>query len=293
MRGSGLGTAATRTGVIKKLLDEGYLVRQGRELRATPKAQSFKKVLERLRLEVLTSPEMTGKWEARLAEIQAGTGDVSAFKADIQSLTKRLVEQTVAAPADLVLQELPDVRLPGTEQHFVELLQDYKTVDGAVRIPKVFRGRHLLPGELKKLLEEGVVGPLDGFYSPRTRKTYPACIRWNAESRRCEVFFDDVRERWEPAEHPQIGVCRHCGGTVHELPSRYACVNTMGDEARCGFQLKKLWCDREITRDEAVQLLEHGRTEVLEGFRGQKGRLFKARIVIGPEGKPKLEFAER
>jgi hypothetical protein len=133
---------------------------------------------------------------------------MEAFKADIRVLTKRLVEQTTASSADLVLQELPDVRFPGTGQHFVELLQDYTTVDGAVRIPKVFRGRHLLPGELKKLLEDGVVGPLDGFYSPRLRKTYSACIRWNAESRRCEVFFDDVHERWEPAEHPQIGVCR-------------------------------------------------------------------------------------
>ena len=293
MRGLGLGTAATRTGVIKGLLDDGYLERQGRELRATPKALELKKVLERLRLEVLTSPEMTGKWEARLTEIEAGSGDAAAFKADTRALTRRLVEQTVAATADLVLQALPDVRLPGTEQHFVELLQDYMTVDGAVRIPKFFHGRHLLPGEFKRLLEDGVVGPLDGFYSPRTRKTYPACIRWNAEAGRCEVFFDDFRERWEPAEHPQIGVCRHCGGSVHELPSRYACVNTMGDEARCGFQLKKLWCDREITRDEAVQQLEHGRTEVLEGFRSQKGRPFKARIVIDPDGKPQFEFADR
>jgi hypothetical protein len=86
---------------------------------------------------------------------------------------------------------------------------------------------------------------------------------------------------------------RHCGGSVHELPSRYACVNTMGDEARCGFQLKKLRCDREITRDEAVQLLEHGRTEVLEGFRSQKGKPFKARIVIGPEGRTNFDFANK
>ncbi|MEX0688544.1 MAG: DNA topoisomerase [Pirellulales bacterium] len=204
MRGSGLGTAATRTGVIKKLLAEGYLKRQGRELHATPKAQSLKKVLERLRLEVLTSPEMTGRWEARLAEIEAGTGDIAAFKADIRALTKQLVEKIVSSPADLVLQELPDVLFPGTGQHFVELLQDYVTVDGTVRIPKVIRGRHLLPDELRTLLKDGVVGPLEGFYSPRTRKTYPACIRWDAESNRYEVFFDDVRERFEPADHPRI-----------------------------------------------------------------------------------------
>jgi hypothetical protein len=37
-------------------------------------------------------------------------------------------------------------------------------------------------------------------------------------------------------------------------------------------------------------LLEHGRTEVLEGFRSQKGKPFKARIVISPDGKPAFNF---
>lgn len=292
MRGSGLGTAATRTGVIKKLLADGYLIRHGRELRSTPKAQALKKVLERLRLEVLISPGLTGTWEALLADIEAGTGDTTAFKADIRALTKQLVEQTVSSPADLVLQELPEVVLPGTGQHFLELLQDYVTVDGSVRIPKVFRGRHLLPGELKRLLQDGVVGPLDGFYSPSKKKTYPACIRWSAESKRCEVFFDDARQVWEPADHPQIGVCPHCGGTVHELPSRYACVNSRGEQPTCQFDLQKLWCHRAVGCDEASQLLNQGRTDLLEGFRGRTGRSFKARIVIGPNGKPFFEFAD-
>lgn len=30
------------------------------------------------------------------------------------------------------------------------------------------------------------------------------------------------------AEHPQIGVCHHCGGAVHEQPSRSTCVNATG-----------------------------------------------------------------
>jgi DNA topoisomerase-3 len=43
MRNSGLGTAATRTETIKKLLAERYLVRKGRELHATPKAMALKR----------------------------------------------------------------------------------------------------------------------------------------------------------------------------------------------------------------------------------------------------------
>jgi len=292
MRGSGLGTAATRTDTIKKLLGEGYLVRKGRELHATPKAMSLKKLLEQLRLEALTSPEMTGKWEARLGAIESGSGDTHAFAAGIRALAEELTRRAVSAPADLVLQELPHIRLPGTNQPFRELLHDYVTADGSVRIPKIIRDRHLLPDELHTLLTKGVVGPLDGFFSKKKRKTYPACIRWIAETNRYEVFFDDQNEP-PSADHPQIGVCRHCGGAVHEQPSQFVCVNATGENPTCGFALKKLWCERPITTDEAVQLLMEGRTGLLEGFRSKKNRPFKATISVGHEGRATFEFADK
>lgn len=291
MRGTGLGTAATRTNTITKLLEDGYLVRKGRELHATPRAMSLKKVLERLRLDVLTSPEMTGTWEARLAEIEAGTGRMETFRAAIRALTEELVRKTVASPVDLVLQELPDICLPGTTQPFVELLHDYATADGSVRIPKIIRGRHLLPYELKTLLTKGVVGPLDGFFSRKTKKTYPACIRWITETNRYEVFFNDDEDALA-ADKPAMGACPHCGGPVHERAMRYACQNATGDEPTCKFAAKRLWCEREITRDEVSQLMATGRTEVLEGFRGRSGRPFKAAIVAGPDGKVAFDFPD-
>ena len=234
---------------------------------------------------------MTGTWEARLAEIEAGTSRMETFRAAIRALTEELVRKTVAAPVDLVLQELPHICLPGTNQSFVELLQDYATADGSVRIPKIIRGRHLLPHELHTLLTAGVVGPLDGFVSKKTRKTYPACIRWIAETNRYEVFFNDDEET-PPADQPAIGACPHCGGAVHEWAMRYACVNATGEEPACRFALQKLWCGREITRDEVGQMIATGRTAVLEGFRSKSGRPFKARIVVGPDGKAGFEFPD-
>jgi DNA topoisomerase-3 len=292
MRGRGLGTAATRTETINKLLKDGYLARKGKELHATPRAMALKRLLERLELEVITSPEMTGTWEARLAEIEAGAGGAEAFQVAVRALSEQLVKETVSSPVDLVLQELPEICLPGTSQSFVEMLHDYVTVDGSVRIPKVIRGRHLLPNELKTLLTKGVVGPLEGFFSKKTRKTYPACIRWIPETNRYEVFFEKNDEA-ATGDHPQIGVCRHCGGAVHERAMRFACVNAGGEAPTCGFSLPKLKCGREIARDEAIQLLTTGRTDVLEGFRGRNGRAFKASIVISPEGKAVFEFPAR
>jgi len=289
MRGSGLGTAATRTETIKKLLKDGYLVRKGKELHATPLAMALNRLLERLGLEVITSPEMTGKWEARLAEIEAGSGGADAFKSAIQELTVQLVKKTVSSPVDLVLQELPEIRLAGTSQTFVVLLHDYVTVDGSVRIPKVIRGRHLLPSELQTLLTKGVVGPLDGFFSKKTKKTYPACIRWIQETNRYEVFFDKGDDS-QSDDDPQVGICRHCGGAVHERAMRFACVNAGVEPPTCGFSLPKLWCGREITRDETIQLLATGRTDVLIGFRSRAGRPFKASLVIAAAGNASFEF---
>ncbi len=291
MRGTGLGTAATRTSIIKNLLDKGYLVRKGRELHATPQAMSLQKVLERLRLEVLKSPEMTGTWEARLAEIEAGTSRMETFRAAIRALTRELVRKTVASPVDLVLQELPDICLPGTAQSFVELLQDYATADGSVRIPKIIRGRHLLPHELHTLLTAGVVGPLDGFVSKKTRKTYSACIRWIAETNRYEVFFNDDEDT-PSADQPAMGACPHCGGVVHELAMRYACVNATGEAPTCKFAVKKLWCERGIAREEVGQLITRGRTDVLDGFRGRSGKAFKAPLVVGSNGIVAFDFPD-
>jgi hypothetical protein len=217
---------------------------------------------------------------------------MKAFMSDIRRLAEDLVAKTVSSPADLVLEDLPDIRMPGTNQPFVELLQDYATADGSVRIPKFAFGRYLLPSELRRLLTDGFVGPLEGFYSQRTRKHYDASLRWNAASNRYELFFDRLQEP-STEEHPKIGVCRHCGGAVHERQSRYVCVNATGESPTCGFALKRLWCGREITRDEAVELLADGRTNFLEGFRGKNGRPFKARIITAADGKLTFAFPQR
>lgn len=292
MRGGGLGTAATRVATIKSLVEHGYLVRRGRELRATAKAWSLMKLLERLKLEVLTSPEMTGKWEARLAEIEAGTGDTGAFKAAIRELTESLVARTINSPVDLVIEEHPEIMLPGTEQPIVELLQDYATADASFRMPKVIRGRPLLPSELHTLFTQGVVGPLEGFVSTRTGKAYPACIRWITAERRYEVFFD--RDDDTPiTSFPKIGVCRHCGGGVYERPSRYVCEHAVGETPTCEFKLGKLWGGHEVTRDEVIRLLATGSTGPLDGLQSRKGRAFDAALVIGDGGKPTPEFPPR
>ena len=69
MQESGIGTPATRAAIIERLLQVGYIERDGRALVVTEKGLN---VIRLLAGHPLTSPELTGDWENRLAKIEAG-----------------------------------------------------------------------------------------------------------------------------------------------------------------------------------------------------------------------------
>ncbi|MGH3112976.1 MAG: DNA topoisomerase, partial [Gaiellaceae bacterium] len=63
MKDSGIGTPATRAAIIERLIQVGYLEREGRALHATQKGVQ---VISLLGGHPLTSAELTGDWERRL-----------------------------------------------------------------------------------------------------------------------------------------------------------------------------------------------------------------------------------
>src|SRR5206468_1126849 len=65
MKDSGIGTPATRASIIERLIDVGYLERDGRALVATEKGRN---VIRLLGEHALTSPDLTGSWEHRLGK---------------------------------------------------------------------------------------------------------------------------------------------------------------------------------------------------------------------------------
>ena len=94
MKDSGLGTPATRAAMIEKLLAVGYLERSRRNIRATQKGRALIGVLGD---HVLTSPEVTGRWELGLKRLErTPAADVPAvvgrFNTAIVELTTSTVE---------------------------------------------------------------------------------------------------------------------------------------------------------------------------------------------------------
>src|SRR4051812_27088896 len=88
MKESGIGTPATRASIIERLIDVGYIERDGRALMATEKGIQ---VIGLLGEHALTSAELTGDWERRLNLIEQGKDTRPAFMKDI----KKFAEDTV------------------------------------------------------------------------------------------------------------------------------------------------------------------------------------------------------
>jgi DNA topoisomerase-3 len=90
MKDSGIGTPATRAAIIERLIQVGYVERDGRALVVTEKGLNVIKLLGE---HALTSPGLTGEWEHRLANIEQGSDSRKAFMGDIVKFTSDTVSE--------------------------------------------------------------------------------------------------------------------------------------------------------------------------------------------------------
>jgi DNA topoisomerase-3 len=101
MKDSGIGTPATRAAIIERLIQVGYLERDGRALVATEKGLN---VIRLLNAHALTSPGLTGSWEQRLGKIERGEDSREKFMGDIAGFAEETVKE--------LDETLKDVRIP-------------------------------------------------------------------------------------------------------------------------------------------------------------------------------------
>ncbi len=93
MKGSGLGTPATRADIIEKLFNTFYIERQGKELIPTAKGIQ----LIELAPAALRSPELTAQWEQHLTDISRGKDSKSKVISSIRKDAGDMVRGVLAA----------------------------------------------------------------------------------------------------------------------------------------------------------------------------------------------------
>ena len=301
MAGKGLGTSATRASIIEGLLDEDYLIRDGKELHATSKAFMLMELLNGLGVRELTRPELTGNWEYQLFQMQGGRKSRDEFMGEIAEMTRQIVDRARQYEHDTIPGDFGSLSAPcpkcGGEVH--ERYRNYQCENCDVSLPKILAGRLLSAEETEKLIEDGQIGPLQGFRS-RQGRPFAAVLKLSPEYRIAFDFGNEPRNGDGEAEagadftgQEPLGQCPRCAGRVFELPMRYVCENAVGDARMCEFSSGRIILRQEVAREQMVKLLTEGKTDLLPGFVSSRtGRSFKAFLVM-QEGKVGFEFEPR
>jgi DNA topoisomerase-3 len=116
LKARGLGTPATRAAIIEKLIDTQYVTRQGKFLQPTPKGITTVSILP----ELLTSPEMTAKWEQALAKIEAGEAAADPFLKAIRHFTTQIVSQAKSETRTIQKDKVSEILCPRCGKNLIE-----------------------------------------------------------------------------------------------------------------------------------------------------------------------------
>jgi DNA topoisomerase-3 len=237
MKDAGLGTPATRAATIERLIDAGYIEREGRQLRATEKGVGLIRMLGD---HLLTRPELTGRWEQRLNQIERGEERHQDFRREIEGFTREVVDWFADKErGDLRVErrELAPCPTPGCGGMIVEYPKSYgcnsyrsKDEPGCgYTLWKQMNGRTIT---LEEALEHIAAG--------RSSKDLAA-----------------ERETLGPCPTPG------CGGEIVERSRSYGCTSWKSrSEPGCGFVIWKRVRGQpgEVDRETARQMVANGIT---------------------------------
>ncbi|MEN9779679.1 MAG: topoisomerase 3 [Pseudomonadota bacterium] len=316
MQEKGLGTPATRAAIIEGLLNEKYMLREGRELIPTAKAFQLMTLLRGLGVEELSRPELTGEWEYKLAQMEQGKLKREAFMREIAQMTKHIVRKAKeydrdTVPGDYATLSTPCPNCGGIvkENYRRYACTGKKGADEGCgfSFTKIPAGRAFELHEVEAFLRDKKIGPLEGF---RSKAGWPftaeIALKFSDEDKNWKLEFDfgddkneDTGEIVDFAGSEPLGQCPKCGGAVHEHGSNYVCAKSVPTHAQptpsCDFKSGKIILQQPVERAQFSKLLQTGKTDLLEKFISNRTRRpFKAFLAWNAdEGKVTFEFEVR
>ncbi|MGG0716813.1 DNA topoisomerase III [Robertmurraya massiliosenegalensis] len=208
MKTEGLGTEATRAGIITMLTERKYIDIRKNLVYATAKA---KILIQAIGDEILASPEMTAKWEQRLKEISEGQAIPKQFMEQTNKMITHLITTTTEAsekwkfPEELVDGFIPG-KQPGKQRRQPMNLGTCKKCSGAVidkgtfygcsnyqktncdfTISKKILGKSVTQKHIKAILSEGNTELIQGFKGKE--KTFDAKLGWDETAKKVKFIF--------------------------------------------------------------------------------------------------------
>lgn len=187
MERKGIGTPATRAGIIEKLVKGGFAERRGRQLVPTSQGMELIRVLP----DTIKSAKLTAEWETALKKVERGECSPGKFMEEIAGMVRDMVEdcrktgaqtaEALSAPAKEVIGKCPRCGKPvyeGKKGFYCSGYQDAPPCGFALWKESLYfksKRKELTKAVAAALLKDGRV-KMKGLYSEKKGILYDATI---------------------------------------------------------------------------------------------------------------------
>jgi DNA topoisomerase-3 len=205
MKESGIGTPATRAAIIERLIQVGYIERDGRALVCTDKGLN---VIRLLGEHPITSPALTGDWEKRLDEIEHGRESRERFMSDIAAFAGSTVSELDTKLASVKIERATLGPCPVCGREIRENRKGFSCWSredpgcGFV-IWKAKAGKTLTPSIARELIDQGYTAKQVTGFKGRSGRSFRAKLALvQSEDGKWRVEFDEpwAKEGGKPPE---------------------------------------------------------------------------------------------
>lgn len=205
----GLGTEATRAGIIGTLKDRNYIEVKKNQVFATAKGMLL---IEALGESILTSPSMTAKWEQRLSEIGEGNASPKAFMEQVKKLADKLISDANKREKEWAFNQNEVDKITANNPYNKKYKKEktvvgkcilcegsiidhgtfygcsnYKTANCKFSASKKLLRKTISQSNMKKLLAAGKTDLIKGF--KKGEKTFNAHLIWDEKERKINFKF--------------------------------------------------------------------------------------------------------
>ncbi|WP_286926717.1 MULTISPECIES: DNA topoisomerase III [Lysinibacillus] len=205
----GLGTEATRAGIIGTLKDRNYIEIKKNQVFVTTKGMLL---IEALGESILTSPLMTAKWEQRLSEIGEGNASPKVFMEQVKKLAYKLITDANEREKEWAFDQNEVDKITENNPYNKKYKKvkkvvgkcmlcggsildhgtfygcsNYKTVNCKFTVSKKILSKTISQANLKKLLATGETDLIKGF--KKGEKTFNAHLTWDIKMHKINFKF--------------------------------------------------------------------------------------------------------
>lgn len=271
----GIGTPATRAGIVEKLLDpkKNWVIRKGKSFYVT---ETGLDVFSALRNYSVASPILTAQWEKKLKDVEEGRMESSIFTTEINKYVTDECNKLKEVKLESGL-HCPYCGSPIKESKDYYICTKYKDTCTFI-VGKKTSGANITEADIKSLIEKKETS-VKTFTSKEGKKFAAKIV---IENNKMKFAFAN-----DDSKNATKIICS-CGKNIKYLNGQYGKFY----KCECGKILSEVYRGHKFTKTEVKKLFED-KTVLIEDLKGQSGKSYDAYFKM-EDGKIKFDsFGEK